>query len=67
MVTPQGIIHFDINDVLDKNKSKPNKPMATAAPPPPPKKNVIILLPNIGLHSYHITKGLKYCDNRFIT
>ena len=31
---PQGIITFNINDVLNKNKNKPNEPIATV----PPKK-----------------------------
>ena len=57
---PQGIINFNINDVLNKNKNKANEPMATV-----PQKDVIILLPYIGLHSNHITKGLKSCYNRF--
>jgi len=37
---PQGIITFNITDVLNKNKKKPNDPVATV-----PKKDVIILLP----------------------
>ena len=58
--TPQGIINFNINDVLNKNKNKPNEPMTTL-----PKKDVIISLPYIGLRSNHITKRLKSCVNRF--
>ena len=57
---PQGIITFNINDVLNKNKNKPKEPVATV-----PKKDVIILLPYIGLHSNLITKRLKSCVNRF--
>ena len=57
---PQGIITFNINDVLNKNKNKPNEPVATV-----PQKDVIILLPYIVLHSNHITKRLKSCVNRF--
>ena len=56
---PQGIITFNINDVLNKNKNKPKEPVATV-----PKKDVIILLPYIGLHSNLITKRLKSCVNR---
>ena len=36
---PQGIITFNINDVLNKNKNKPNEPVATV-----PKKDVILVL-----------------------
>ena len=57
---PQGIINFNINDVLNKNKTKPNEPITTV-----PKKDIIILLPYIGPHSNHITKRLKSCVNRF--
>ena len=57
---PQGIITFNINDVLNKNKNKPNEPVATF-----PKKDVIVLLPYIGLRSNLITKRLKSCANRF--
>ena len=51
---PQGIITFNINDFLNKNKNKPNKPVATV-----PKKDVIVLFPYIGPHSNRITKRLK--------
>ena len=57
---PQGIITFNINDVLNKNKNTPNKPVATV-----PKKDVIVLFPYIGPHSNRITKRLKSCVNRF--
>ena len=57
---PQGIITFNINDVLNKNRNKPNDPVATVL-----KKDVIILLPYLGLHSNHVTKRLKSCVNRF--
>jgi len=56
---PQGIITFNINDVLNKNRKKPNDPVATV-----PQKDVIILLP-LGLHSNHVTKCLKSGVNRF--
>ena len=54
------IITFNINDVLNNNKNKPNEPVATV-----PKKDVIVVLPYIGLHSNLITKRLKSCVNRF--
>ena len=53
---PQGIITFNINDVLNKNRNKPNDPVATV-----PQNDVIILLPYLGLHSNHVTKRLKSC------
>ena len=46
---PQGIITFNINYVLNKNK--PNEPVAMVL-----KKDLIVLLPYIGLHSNLITK-----------
>ena len=58
---PQGIITFNINNVLNKKKNKPKEPVATV--PPPPKKKV--LSPYIGLHSNHITERIKSCVNRF--
>ena len=57
---PSGHLTFNINDVLNKNKNKPNEPVATV-----PKKDFVILLPYVGLHSNHITKRLKSCVNRF--
>ena len=57
---PQGIITFNINDVLNKNRKKPNDPVATV-----PKKDGIILLPYLSLHSNHITNRLKSCLNPF--
>ena len=57
---PQGIITLNINNVLNKNRNRPNDPVATV-----PQKYVIILLPYLGLHSNHVTKRLKYCVNRF--
>ena len=57
---PQGILTFNINDVLNKNMNNPNGPFATV-----PQKDVIVLLPYIGLHSNLITKRLKSCVTRF--
>ena len=57
---PQGIIFFNINDVMNNSKNKPNEPVATF-----PKIYVIVLLPFIGLHSNLITKRPKSCVNRF--
>ena len=57
---PQGIILFNINDVLNRNKNKPNDPVQTVPP-----KYVIILLPYLGLHCHQITKRLKSCINNF--
>ena len=55
---PRGIINFNIDDVLNKNKKKPNEPITTV-----PKKD-IILWPYIDPHSNNITKRLKSCVNR---
>jgi len=57
---PQRIITLNINDVLNKNKNKPNELIETV-----PQKDVIVLLPYIGLHNNYITKRLKSCVNCF--
>ena len=57
---PHGIITFNINDVLNKNRKKPNDPEATV-----PKKYCIFLLPYLSLHSNHITNRLKSWVNPF--
>ena len=49
-----------INDVLNRNKNKPNDPVQTVH-----QKYVIILLPYLGLHCHQITKRLKSCINNF--
>ena len=55
---PQGIITLNINNVLNRNKNKPNEPMSTVP------QNMLSLLPYTGLHSNHTTKRLKSCVNR---
>jgi len=57
---PQGVITYNINDVLNRNKNKPNDPAVTV-----PKKDVIILLPYLGLHSNQAAKRLKSCVYKF--
>ena len=42
---PQGVITYNINDVLNKNGNKPNNPV----PAKVPKKDILILLPYLGL------------------
>ena len=49
---PQGVITFNINDVLNKNKNKPNYPVQATVP----KKGILIVLPYLGLHSNQVTK-----------
>ena len=44
---PQGVIMFNINDVLNKNKNKSNNPVQATVP----KKDILIVLPYLGLHS----------------
>ena len=57
----QDIIAFNINNVLNRSKNKPNEPMATV-----PRK-MLLSLPYTGLHTNHTTKRLrlKSCVNRF--
>ena len=56
----QGVITYNINDVLNRNKNKPNDPVVTV-----PKKDTIILLPYLGLHSNQVAKRLKSCVYKF--
>ena len=56
MVTPQGIITYNINDVLNK----PRSPVSTV-----PKKDIIIRLPYLGLQSNQISQRLKSCVYNF--
>ena len=57
---PQGIITYNINDVLNRNRNKPSSPILTV-----PKKDVIILLPYLGLQSNQIAKRLRSCVYNF--
>ena len=58
---PQGVITFNINDVLNKNKNKPNNLVQATVP----KKDILIVLPYLGLHSNQVTKRLKSCVYNF--
>ena len=57
---PQGIITYNVNDALNRNRNKPNSPASTV-----PKKGIIILLPYLGLESNQISKRLKSCVYNF--
>ena len=56
MVMLKGSSH-NINNVLNRNKNKPNDPVATVP------KDDIIVLPYSGLHCNQITWRLKSCIN----
>ena len=58
---PQGVITFNINDVLNKNKNKPNNLVQATVF----KKDILIVLPYLGLHNNQITKRLKFCVYNF--
>ena len=58
---PQGVITFNINDVLNKNKKKSNNSVEATVP----KKDTLIVLPYLGLHSNQVTKRLKSCVYNF--
>ena len=58
---PQGVITFNINDVLNKNKNKSNNPVQVTVP----KKDILIVLPYLGLHSNQVPKRLKSCVYNF--
>ena len=57
---PQGIITYNGNDILNRNRNKPNSPVSIV-----PKKDIIILLPYSGLESNLISKRLKSCVYNF--
>ena len=59
---PQGVITYNINDVLSRNKNNPIDPVVTV-----PKKDIVILLPYLGLHSAsnQVAKRLKSCVYKF--
>ena len=61
---PQGVITYNviINDVLNRNKNKPNDPVVTV-----PNKDIIIMLPYLGLHSNQVAKSLKSCVYKFFS
>ena len=57
----RGVITFNINDVLNKNKNKPNNPVQATVP----KKDILIVLPYLGFHSNQVIKRLKSCVYNF--
>ena len=54
------MITYNINDVLNRNRNKPNSPVSTV-----PKKDIVILLPYLGVQSDQISKRLKSCVYNF--
>ena len=58
---PQGIITYNINDVLNRNRNKPRSPVSTV-----PRKDIIFLLPYLGLQSNQISQRLKSCVFQFL-
>ena len=60
MAIHTGIITYNINDVLNRNRNKPNSPVSTV-----PKKDIVILLPYLGVQSDQISKRLKSCVYNF--
>ena len=57
---PQGIITYNVNGVLNRNRNKLKSPVSTV-----PKKDIIILLPYLALQSNQISKRLKSCVYNF--
>ena len=57
---PAGVINYNINDVLNRQQSKPKNPTTTV-----PRKEFILVLPFLGLQSKIVTKQLKTCINKF--
>ena len=50
---PRGIITYNMNDVVTRNRKKPKDPITTV-----PKRDVFIALPYLGLQSNFVTKQL---------
>ena len=57
---PRGVISYNINDVLDKQKDRLAEPTTTV-----PKKDVILALPYLGFQSEAITRRLKSSVSKF--
>ena len=53
---PRGVITYNMNDVVTRNRNKPKDPITTEL-----KRDVFIVLPYLGLQSKLITKQLKSC------
>ena len=51
---PRGVITYNMNDVVNRNRNKPKDLITTV-----PKRDVFIVLPYLGLQSKFITKQLK--------
>ena len=47
---PRGVITYNMNDVVNRNRNKPKDPITTV-----PKRDVFIVLPYLGLQSKFIT------------
>ena len=57
---PRGVITYNMNDVVARNRNKPKDPIPTV-----PKRDVKIVLPYLGLQSKIITKQLESCIYKF--
>ena len=57
---PEGIITYNMNDGVTRNRNKPKDPITTIS-----KKDISIVLPYLGLQSKLIANQLKYCIYKF--
>ena len=57
---PRGVITYNMNDVVNRNRNKPQDPITTV-----PKRDVFVVLPYLGLQSKFLTKQLKSCIYKF--
>ena len=57
---PAGVVHYNINDVLNRQQNKLKNPTTTV-----PKKETILILPYLGVQSKIVTKQDKTCINKF--
>ena len=57
---PRGVLSYNINDVLNRQKKKSADPAATV-----PKKDVILVLPFLGFQSEVLARRVKSCVSKF--
>ena len=57
---PRGVLSYNINDVLNRQKNRSAEPAATV-----PKKDIILVLPFLGFQSEGLTRRVKSCISKF--
>ena len=57
---PRGVLCYNINDVLNRQKNRSAEPATTV-----PKKDIILVLPFLGFQSEALTRRVKSCISKF--